>query len=541
MNSEHSAGIAPRLVLIVANAPVLLGDPDQLGGRPCHHAVIETPPLPLPALATTAATGVTPLVHGIVCAPQVDRIDLSLRPPAYADRCFPAYWTEASTAGLRTMTIDWPASDDDPAIDTNLTPNDINTALQSADIESHPYFDTTKAPAKASVERRNLGLFLSRADIAIAAAENAVQSDTPPDTIAMVIRHSTQVISAQDVARYVEPKIDAFLGSLPDSTTVLIVRKWASPESSTRALPYTLTLCGGTHRLSTIKTNVSLPSLGGASRRILNIPCPTGVEVPLWAFLNCKEDSPNRPFPIGVRPAAIDWNDLIVRAHAIEVDSVRNKTIRVLTAEIGALAVVSHTRQRWPELTRYAVSMIALRGDPADHWILIDALNRGKDQDAKAEALRNLKAAHPNHPVTKLAQCLALIGPAIDQAKVMLAEIDVDSFPIKPALGTLGRVCFRAGLEDQGRAAIQQSIHRGCASSADRVALASHFLRNNSPQDAMTALAKNGIPPGDRKWCLLRLRIVLALGKTDAAEQLAAGILQEWPDDATVLKLMSGR
>lgn len=541
MNSKHSAGIAPRLVLIVSNAPILLGDPDELGGRPCHHAIIKAPPLPLPALATTAATGVSPLVHGIVCTPLVDRADLSLRPPTYADRCFPAFWTEAAAAGIRTMTIDWPASDDDPSLAITVTPQDLNQAIRAIDVESHPFLETIDAGAKASAERQKIGLFLSRVDFTIAAAQDAAQSSTPPDAIAMVLRHLNEEISAQDSARYIEPRINAFLATLPETATVLIVRKWATEESSLRARPYSLTISGGAYRISTVETKVSLGSIGGAARSILNLPCPAGVETPRWAFLGCKDDISHRPFPIGARSATADWDDCVQRACSLPIGPAREKTIRVLTTEIGVLTVVAYAQQRWHELARYAAAMIELRGDPVDHWNLVDAINRGDDQDAKAEAIRNLKAAHPDHPVAKLAHCLELIGPAVDDAKSMLAELDIDSFPVKVALGTLGRISFRAGLEDQGRAAIQQAIHGGIATSADHVALAAHFLRNNSPQDAMTALANNGIPPSNRKWCLLRLRIVLAMGKHDAAKRLAEAIHKEWPADADVSTLMSGQ
>lgn len=540
-NSEHSVGVAPGLVLIVSNASIVLGDPAELGGRPCHHAVLQSPLLPLPALATTAATGVTPLVHGIVCAPQVDRDDLSLRAPSSADRCFPSFWTEAAAAGLGTMTIDWPASDDDPAITTAMTPQDINAAIQSADVESHPFFDTMDAPAKASAHRRQIGLFLSRADRAIAAAQRAAQSDTAPDAIAMVIRHSTEAISPQDAARYIEPKINAFLRSLPDSTTVVIVRKWASESSSSRALPYTLTICGQAHRASTIETTVSLASIGGAARQILNLPCPAGVAIPRWGFLDCQEESPNRPFPIGARAASTDWDDLVRRTDDLPAGDAREKVIRVLSREVAVLAVLAYAQQRWGEVAWHARSMIVLRGDPVDHWGLIDALHRGNDGGALAGAIQCLHTAHPNHAVTKLAQCIQLIGPAADKARPILAELDVASFPVNAALGTLGRLCLRANLDDQGRDAIEQSILCGVVTLADRVALAAHYLRTNRPPEAMAALAKIGIPPGKRQWCLLRLRILLSLGSHDGAMQHAEAMRHEWPADADVSALMSGR
>ncbi|MBT4767400.1 MAG: hypothetical protein HOO04_03470 [Phycisphaerae bacterium] len=439
------------------------------------------------------------------------------------------------------MTIDWPASDDDPSLDITVTPQDLNKAIRAMDVESHPFLETLDDTAQASVERQKIGLFLSRVDFTIAAAQDAAQSSTPPDAIAMVLRHSAAEISAQDSARYIEPRINAFLATLPETATVLIVRKWITEESSSRANPYSLTISGDAHRVSTVKSRVSLGSIGGAARNVLNLPCPAGVESPRWAFLGCKDDISHRPFPIGARPATSDWDDCVQRACSLSIGPAREKTIRVLTAEIGVLAIIAYTQQRWHELAIYAAAMIELRGDPIDHWSLVDATNCGNDQDANAEAIRNLKAAHPDHPVAKLAHCLQLIGPAVDDAKSMLAELDVDSFPVKAALGTLGRICFRAGLEDQGKAAIQQAIHGGLATPADRVALAAHFLQNDSPKDAMAALANNGIPPSNRKWCLLRLRIVLALGKHDAAKQLAEAMLQEWPADADVSTLMSGQ
>ncbi|MDP6073300.1 MAG: hypothetical protein QGG34_17405, partial [SAR202 cluster bacterium] len=58
------------------------------------------------------------------------------------------------------------------------------------------------------------------------------------------------------------------------------------------------------------------------------------------------------------------------------------------------------------------------------------------------------------------------------------------------------------------------------------------------PAAARLALGPLGGPNGAKQWCILRLRILLAMDLHDAAVKLAESILDRYPAESTVLQLM---
>ena len=537
---EASSSPRPRVVLIVSNGPLCIGDPEMFGGQPCSHAAIKMPLLPLPALAMTAATGVNPLVHSIVTAPMLDPDDLQPRPPRSSDRRFPAFWTDAAAAGLRTLAIDWPATDDDPDLPDAVSPRSINEAIKAAAISTHADLARLLEPDAAADRQQRTTAYLLRLDITLAAAEEAASAATPPDAMAIVLREAPPSIPPDRVAAYVQDRLCSLLSAVPVGTTVIMVRRWISGDETARVYPSAMTLLGGAQKTSTATTDVSLLSIGGAARILCGLPCPHGVVPPQWPFLAAQPPHDHRPFPIGATSSNSDLAAMVQRVLEMPAGDARTRAITVLSKEVSVLTTIAVASQRFEELAMLAAAMVGLRGNAVDYWSSVEALHHTGDLDARDQAIQALATAHPGHSATTLALALTHIQDAPAEVKQQLADIDIADFQIKSALGMLGRICFRADLPQQGEAAISRAISLRVASSMDRVALSAHLLRTDRAEEAFELMGRIGIPPNNHKWCILRLRILLKLGQTDVARRLADAILAESPADNEVASLMRG-
>ncbi len=62
----------PNVVIFVSDGTLLTGFPDSVASRESIHVPISGPEMPFPAMATTIATGVHPMTHGIVTFPEID-------------------------------------------------------------------------------------------------------------------------------------------------------------------------------------------------------------------------------------------------------------------------------------------------------------------------------------------------------------------------------------------------------------------------------------------------------------------------------------
>ncbi|MDP6987253.1 MAG: hypothetical protein QGG74_04325 [Phycisphaerales bacterium] len=542
MNSptENSSPAAPRVVLIISNGAPLIGDPAVLGGRPCRHGILRMPHLPLAALAMTAATGVDPLVHDIVTSTVVHPADLTTGPATHADRRFPAFWTDAARSGLRTLAIDWPASEDDPDLPDAITPTTVNTRVGEAEAVDSDRLAAC-VPPDASAELQDAARhFLTRLDVTFAAAAEAINSESPPDLLAMVLRDSNTPVPDAAMSSAMNEKLDALVSHLPADTPVLIVRRWVDENgNATRAMPYAFTLVGGpqTEAPDTLP-GLSLSAVGGGTRRLAGLPCPHGVAVPQWKFVTWADADSNRPLPQGVRESDTDWDSLVDRVQAMPETPAKKKAARCLTYRFATLASIAVTRQRWSELKPLARWLVSLRGDVVDHWLAVYAANRLGDSDAVPTLISAMASAHPNNDVTTIARCIVLATRDPDTTRAMLDPIDAATLPAATALGTLGRLSLLVGLHEPGADAIQRAIQRGVACEADRGILAAHLLRQGQPEHARQALGRLGGPNGAKHWCILRLRILLALDHKDAAAQLAESILDRFPAEPTVVQLM---
>ena len=111
----------PRLLIIISDGPMLVGTPEQVANRPAIHIPVDFPPIPLATIATTIATGVTPVVHGIVTAVTVDDETFRIRETVASDRRFQAFRTQS---GLQTNLINWPAIEGDSSV-TSYVHSDV--------------------------------------------------------------------------------------------------------------------------------------------------------------------------------------------------------------------------------------------------------------------------------------------------------------------------------------------------------------------------------------------------------------------------------
>jgi len=537
---ENSPPPAPRVVLIVSNAAVLIGDPETLSGRPCSHGIFKVPHLPLPALAMTAATGVDPLVHGVVTSNVVHQADLTTGPVSHEDRCFPAFWNDAAKAGLRTLAIDWPATEGDPDLPDAISPATINTLVREADAVASDRITALLPPDAGEELRQPAAHFLSRLSVVFAAAHAAVSAESPPDLLALVLRGSNKPVPDAALSPPMQAGLESFISSLPSNTPVLIVRRWVGGDGEAdRSMPYAFTLVGGP-QIEALKKEpgLVLRAVGGAVRLFAGLPCPHGVTIPDWRFVKLPEVDANRPFPQGLSKSQTDWGALVDRVRAMPETPARAKAALCLTNRFAVLASIASIRQRWDELGSLAAWLVDLRGDLVDHWLNVYATNRRGESEALPAAVDAMMRAHPNQHVTTIATCLLRAKDAPDEIRSMLEPINAAELPLASALGTLGRLCLLAGLQDAGVDALRRAIRSGTACAADRGVLAAHLLKQGEPAAARHALGPLGGPNGVKQWCILRLRILLALDHHDAAAKLAESILDRYPAESTVLRLM---
>jgi hypothetical protein len=528
------------VVLIVSNAAILIGDPETLGGRPCSHGIFKMPHLPLPALAMTAATGVDPAVHGVVVSNVVHQADLTTGPVSHEDRHFPAFWNDAAKVGLRTLAIDWPATENDPDLPDAISPAIINTLVREADaIAPDRITDLLHRNADEDL-RQPAAHFLSRLDVAFAAAHAAISAAAPPDLLALVLRGSNKPIPDAALSPPMRAALESFISSLPSTTPVLIVRRWVGGDDvANRRMPYAFTLVGGSQIEARKKApELAIRAVGGAVRLFAGLPCPHGVMIPNWRFVKLPKLDANRPLPQGIRESQTDWGALVDRVHAMSDTPARGKAARCLTYRFAVLASIALIRQQWEELGSLAGWLVNLRGDLVDHWMHVYAINRRGESEALPAAVNAMTRAHPNQHVTSIANCLLRAKDAPGEIRSMLEPINAAELPISSALGTLGRLCLLAGLPEAGVDALRRAIQTGTACAVDRGALAAHLLEQGEPAAARLALGPLGGPNGAKQWCILRLRILLAMDLHDAAAKLAESILDRYPAESTVLQLM---
>ena len=481
-----STNNTPRLVIIISDGPMLVGTPEQVANRPAIHIPIDFPSIPLATIATTIATGVTPVVHGIVTAVTVDDETFQIRESVASDRRFQAFWTQS---GLQTKLINWPATEGD------------------SDVTSYEYNDV------------------------FAKAEECLDADV----IGMVLPSKAREQSTPERVLEQQKELETFLSSLSHDTRVLLVHKRTNNAGyipkARGSLCATFLVDGCAHEL---RQASYLPVMGGAMYVLSGVSPPLGVKLPKWPFItplyDCLETG---LFPINPKTENTDWLQLIDKIS----ESKNKESIALLKQRFTTLVSVSFKKKLWKELEHNSEYLIQLEGKPFERWLKILALHQQGKKKELVAAVDDLCDFYPKIFIARIAKSLLLYEANPDEALELLKNIDPTKIGVFHALGTLGRICLIVGLEEKGIEAIEQAIKKRTVIPADRAQLANYYAKRDEFEKALKALGRAGIA-GEISWQELRLRILIALQLTDQAKQVASNILKIKPTHAEALKVL---
>ena len=476
----------PRLVIIISDGPMLVGTPEQVANRPAIHIPIEFPPIPLATIATTIATGVTPVVHGIVTAVTVDDETFRIRETVASDRLFQAFWTQS---GLQTKLINWPAIEGDSSV-TSYVHSDV-----------------------------------------FAKAEECLDADV----IGMVLPSKVREQSTSESVREQQQELETFLTSLTHSTRVLLVHKRTNNgghiPNARLSLCATFLVDGCAHEL---RRSSYLEVMGGAMYVLSGVSCPMGVKLPQWQFITSLVDClETRSFPINPKKNETDWLQLIDKISKTKDE----ESFALLKQRFTTLVSVSFKKKLWKELEYNSECLIQLEGKPFERWLKILALHQQDKKEELVTAVDDLCDFYPNIFITRIAKSLLLFEAKPDETLELLKDIDPKKIAVFHALGTFGRICIRVGLEEKGVQALQLALQKQIFIPADRVHLARHYANTEDFESALKSLGRMGMG-GEITWQELRLRILVALQLTDQAKQVAGNILQIKPAHQQALNVL---
>ena len=477
MSSEQT----PRVIVIVADGPLMVGLPKMIAARTAIHIPIASPPLPLAAIATTVVTGVSPIVHGIVTKGTVDDETLEIREVTYEDRRFQTLWDGSS---FDVKLINWPATKGDSRVTLYVT---------------HTEFEQAKLCLDADI----LGIVLPQ----------------PART-----GHSLTAI--QETQR----DLDEFLTSVSPDTHVLIVHKGVDEKGVPLKAQHSLyaTFLVNECQFET-RQNSFWELIGGAMYVLAGVPRPTGVKKPAWQFITELEQDCEQPFPLHSKTDDVDWPDIIQGL----LESKNNDGITLLTQRFTSLVSVSFKKQLWEDLEYSSACLVQLRGKPFEFWMLILALEQQGKLEELQSVVERLKILYPEIYLTSIASCLLQLDE--DKRTEHLLRVDVSKLGVHHALGAYGRLCLKAGLEEQGRDAISLAIRKGVAIFPDRAQLAQYYYSNEQYENALKVLGRVGLASGELSWQVLRLNILTELNDEEQVVIQANRILHQNPGNEVAL------
>ena len=474
----------PRLVMIVTDGPVMAGAPSVLGGRTAIHTSVASPPLPPAAIAVSVATGVSPMLHGILTRGTVDSKTYQIREAERSDRRAQAFWDDTD---LVVKTINWPAVEGDERV----------TNTQSSD------------------------------------EFNELYSCLDADIVGVVLPRSARKSSSKELVVETQIQLEQIISKLDIQTSVIIVHRRAHDDATLleSIRPYASTFLVDDNE-SQIQKIPYLELVGGAAHLLAGVGCPAGVKQPTWSFLESYVLDEPRSFPQIPSTEDTDWSDVI--AHV--VSNKYEPGITLLTQRFVSLISTAFKKESWEEMEYSGASLIELRGSPFDYWMLVLAL----DQQGKLEALQSiveqLEKTYPQKMITTIAK--GLIQLDHDKSVEQLQEIEFSKIGIYHAIGAYGRLCLKSGLPKQGEASLLHAIRQGVATSADRAQLANYYHEQKSNEEALRVLRTVGLQRGELSWQVLRLKILVALGLEVEVIQQANQVLSQDSTHSTALSAL---
>ncbi len=475
----------PRLVIIISNGPLMIGKQELLAGRPAINIPLATPPIPLAAIATTIATGVNLTIHGIVTSASVDCVSHQVRDTVASDRKFQAFWTKS---GLNISLINWPATEGD----SDVSNVDCDDAFEKA------------------------------------------KEFQCSDIVGIVLPINILDKSSPEKVRLQQAELEAYLSSLTSETQVLLVYRRTDEKGNILKTFNTLgttLLVEGSDYESSFATFIEV--IGGTIYLLAGIPCPVGVQLPKWSFMERFSQNETRSFPHNPSKDEVDWFQICKDATASE----NKQGIAVLTQRFTTLMSVSFKNRLWNKLAFSSECLIQLRGKPLECWLQILALHQLGNQEALGNVIEKLEEKFPKKFITSIARSLLLYKVKPDEALELLKDIDPTKIAVFHTLGIFGRMCLIVGLEEKGIEAIELAIKKRTVIPADRAQLANYFAKRDEFEKALKTLARVGIG-GEISWQELRLRTLVALQLTDQAKQVASNIIKIKPTHAEAIRVL---
>jgi hypothetical protein len=474
----------PRLVMIVTNGPLMVGRPSKLANRPAIHLSIISPPLPPAAIATTIATGVSPLIHGIVTKGTVDSELLTIRESVRTDRRYQTFWDESD---LEVKLINWPATIGDE---------------QVTNVQSYQEFQDAKECLDAEI----VGILLP-----------------------LLAREKNTHLQVLDTQK----ELENFLECVPKETRVLLVHRRTGDEGVPVKSMHTLCATFLIDDCEFQSKNLCyLETIGGASYLLAGIPCPVGVVQPKLQFLPSLANDIQRVFPKNPVQDSVDWPELIQQL--IHADN--TASITLLTQRFTTLVSLAFKKQLWSELECSSACLIQLRGKPFDYWMLILALEQQGKMEELQPVIVLLEKHFPNIFITRIAKMLVQFEE--QETLDVLKTVEIEKMGVYHALGLYGRSCLKAGLVDQGEAALVLAIQKGVAISADRVQLSKFYFENGEVKKALRIMKRIGESECELSWQVLRLKILDSLNRKKEALLLAKRILDKNSTHEVALKAL---
>ncbi|MBT4530745.1 MAG: hypothetical protein HOC27_06020 [Phycisphaerae bacterium] len=466
-----SSEATPRLVIIVADGPLMAGKPKQLAGRSAIHITLASPPMPPAAIATTIATGVSPLVHGIVKMGIVDRQLFTIREAVATDVRYQTFWKKS---GLRVKLINWPATGGDDEVTNQMCQDE---------------FDKAKSLLGADV----VGILLPRL---------SREESTP------------------ELVQATQHKLEQFLGLLSVETKVIIVHRRTKEDG---AVLKTVHVLGATLLVDTCEFNTDsvtyLEVIGGAVYVLAEVPCPTGIKLPQWPFITPFIKEETRLFPSNPIAEDVDWKEVIQSL----LESNNTASLTLLTQRFTTLTSISFRSREWESLKSNSSCLVQLQGKPFHYWMLILALEQQGKFDELREAVELVESKYPNKYLTKIAKCFVELDQEI--AKETLQLVDINKMGVYHAIGAYGRMCLKAGMDEQGAEAIESALEKKVGIPADRAVLASYYYKKEQYKKALRVIGLIGTSGNELSWQSLRLKILMANKMDEQAKQLANKML----------------
>ncbi len=542
-NSDGRNGI--RVIIVFSQGQVLSSSTTSIADRPVLHVPIQVKYSRIPAVITTLATGVGVSIHGVVTNVTIDPQTLQRRPFNHEDCLYPCFWTDAAAKGLRTTLLDWAGSDEDPLLPDSVSPKEYARRTKEYDVDD-TFLCKVLGNSYDSEQMKSSIRILARMQLVLGEAHDRLEHPDQPDLLGVYLRLPQQLTRTKGLQEHLDEQIKKLVERSLDSSIVFVVHTRqddAAKNSAEQA--WVLSIIGGDHESGHLEGEIDLRSIGSAIRLFSGVQCPPGTRIPGWRFMKLPCISGEAEFiPTGLREDQVDWNNLVDRVLEMpEGDSEtgdRKQNIQVLSRRFNELSLEAFRRYQWQDLERCARILLRIRHLPVDHWWNIFALDRLSRHEDLVLAVDSLVQEYPKLPVTHVARALIAIQHDTDGAAALLNKLDPDELRINTSLGTLGRLCLKAGLEEKGLAAISRAIRGQMAIQDDRMNAAQYLLQAGRADEAMAFMGNVGMDLSNRGQGVLRLRILLALGQQNVVDKYATAFLERYPGDRVVLDLIQG-